>query len=487
MERVRLTIFEGHSPAQALAFALLLAFVVVAPLPYGAVTAEGALKIELFAFAIAALSVIGKQSPLGAANLALAAIVGIALLGAFQLIPLDAALLARLSPVTARIYTETNELLRTAGARPAVPRLTLVPTATVRATLLVAAYAALFIAGFRLARTRVQRRVLCLLLILAAAGDVIYGASTRWIGEVTTGDAASVLQDQRPRLHGPFINANHFAGYLEIALALAFGFLWSEVLRSRDRASTEHDRSAAIEKRLLPITWRLLLLSIVAAGIGLTQSRMGIAASALTLGMLVVAAALHRTAAKRRRFYLTTVSIFLAAAGLLIIVSTRDVPLLRFLATDPHDPEIDSRIRAWGVSVEAWKRFPHFGSGLGTFREAFRRVQPPDLPGIWEQAHSDSLQLLVTGGWIALALAALGLGTLFVIVARGWWNQRHREESALGLAALGALFSLAVHGIAEFNFSMPAIPATLAVILAVGWSAVTDRAPRDEPGPVALS
>jgi hypothetical protein len=54
----------------------------------------------------------------------------------------------------------------------------------------------------------------------------------------------------------------------------------------------------------------------------------------------------------------------------------------------------------------------------------------------------------------------------------GWLQQRHREENAFVLAAFGALLALTIHGVFEFNMSIPAIPATLAVMLGAGWAAV---------------
>jgi O-antigen ligase len=211
----------------------------------------------------------------------------------------------------------------------------------------------------------------------------------------------------------------------------------------------------------------------VAIGIGLTRSRMGITAAVVTTLLLVAFSLLHRGSGRRRKQYAMIVGGMLLAGLLVVALTTREIPLVRFLASDPRDPQFDSRSQIWAVSIQAWKQFPLLGSGLGTFRDAFRRVQPVDLPGLFEQAHSDSLQLLVTGGWISVVIALAAFVALFAILSRAWWNQQHREESAIAIASLAAAFSLLLHGIAEFNFSIPAIPATLAVVLGAGWTAAT--------------
>ena len=74
----------------------------------------------------------------------------------------------------------------------------------------------------------------------------------------------------------------------------------------------------------------------------------------------------------------------------------------------------------------------------------------------------------MTAGWTGATLGLVALGAILVILARTWKRQQHREESAFALAGIGALVSLVLHGLVEFNFSIPAIPATLACV--VGWA-----------------
>ena len=436
---------------------LLLALVTTAPVPFGAVTQPGILKLELMAFGTAALAMFTSSRRFGAAALPLVLVLCIALVGAVQLIPADDSALRRLSPVSASVFAETNEVLRLFDTPPIQPRISIVPADTTRATLLIVAYAACFVSAYRLLRTRVRRRVFIVTLLASAAIQVFH---------------ATIVQTPQVRVHGQFVNPNHFAGYLEVALCLAFALLWIEIITGRERVSPRAERSERIERRLVALTWRVLVWVILAVGIALTRSRLGIAAAILTTILLLACSAVHRRTRGRR--YAVAAGTALAVALGLVASITREIPLLRFLASDPRDPESDSRFRLWRLSLDAWQNFPTFGSGLGTFREAFKRVQPSDFPGLYEQAHNDALQLLVTGGWISLTLAALALGTMFVLLIRGWARQRRREEAAVTLAAAAALFSLLVHGIAEFNFSIPAIPATLAMVLGCGWAAAND-------------
>ena len=443
---------DDCGPVECAALILLLALAASAPIPYGAVTTAGAVRLELMAFGTAALAAFSRRSP-GAASIPLVLVLCIALIGAFQLVPFDPATLQRLSPVSASVFAQTNEVLRLFDAQPVPPRISIAPSDTARAALLIVAYAACFTSAFFLLRTRIRRRLLLYTFLLSAAVQAMH---------------AAVTQSADQRIHGTFVNPNHFAGYLEIALAMAFAVLWTEIITGHERVSSQTERGEQFERRLVPLVWRVLLWGVIATGIALTRSRMGIAAAVLTAILLLATSALHR---RTRSRYAVAAGVSVAAALVLVGLITREIPLVRFLASDPRDPESDSRFRVWTLSIDAWREFPTFGSGLGTFREAFKRVQPRDFNGLYEQAHNDALQLLVTGGWIALALGGLALLTMFVLLIRGWAQQPRREECAVTLAAAAALFSLLVHGLAEFNFSIPAIPATLAIILGCGWAA----------------
>ncbi|HJT16126.1 MAG TPA: O-antigen ligase family protein, partial [Thermoanaerobaculia bacterium] len=449
----------GRALLQRCAFFLLLMCVAVAPFPYGGVLPAGTLTIELFAFAIATLALLSRTEEvrIGAAAIPLAALVAIALLGAFQTKVLPQNELQQLSPASARVYADANSVLQLYG-RPAIPpAISIAPVETKSTILLTFAYAALLVSSMILANTRERRRILAGALLLTTTAHVLFATLFR-----------DPLSD---RLHGAFVNPDHMAGYLGIALAFAFGLIWSEVLTSDDRTRRVRDRAERLERRAIPLAWRVALWATIAAGIVLTRSRGGFLAALFTTFALVVLALLHGrgpVASRRARMMIGTAIM----SGLLIVgFTTGENALLRFLASDPRDIGTDTRVQIWHSSIDAWRMFPAFGSGLGTFREAFRRVQTGGVVGLVEQAHNDFLQLLVTGGWIGGVLGVCVFASMFVILFRAWMRQPHREESAFILAAIGALLSLTIHGIVEFNMSIPAIPATLAVMAGAAWAA----------------
>lgn len=471
MPSLRALDFSNRRDAAALF--LLLAFVAAGPILYaatdrarpamggGAAGPAGDSLLALSAFLIAAVAFLSGSRPHRLRRLAvpLSATAALVLLGVVQLLPLPEMVLARIAPVNLRIYHETAQILRLfGGTSPPAPRISIDPSETWGVVLMVLAYAALFLAAADVLKNRPRRRLFAATLLASALAQIFF----------------ALVREPAERLRGLFENPNHFAGYLEIILALAFGALWSEVLTGADRASSAgHERS--LEKRFLRLSGWALVWAIVATGIAMTRSRGGILAAGVTTLVLLGMAMLHRRTGLRRRAARGLALAFVAGV-LFVAITTGPRPFQRFLWSDPRALQGELRVPLWKTSVEAWRQFPLLGSGLGTFPDAFRRVQPRDLNFLVEQAHSDFLQLLVTGGSLGAALGVLLFASLFFLLGRAWRRERHREESATVLAGFGALLSLTLHGLVEFNMSIPIIPAMLACALGAAFAAQANAA-----------
>ena len=430
-----------------------------APFPYGAVLPGGTLRLELLSFTALALALFARgTSSLRPARMPIAAALGIITVGALQLVPLPEDLLRTVAPLSARAWSEAGESIRLFDANRALrPRISLAPAETIGAILLTSSYVAAFVAAALVLHTRKRRTLFAWTLFASGMMQIVLGV------------AEPELADDR--VSGSFVNPNHLAGYLEIVLAVMFGVIWTEILTGRDRLYGAEQRSDRVERRLLPLLPRILAWAAIAGGIAVTRSRGGILAAMLATLALLAMAALHRGRRVKRGRVAAMAAVAIVAGIVFVGVTTRDVPLTRFLATDPRDVGTDSRVRIWEASIEAWKQSPILGSGLGAFRDSFRRVQPQNVKGLIDYAHNEPLQLLVSGGAVGLALGLVAYVGLMVVLFRLAMQQKHREQSAVLLAAFGAMLSLAFHGVTEFNLSIPAIAATLAMVAGMGIAA----------------
>lgn len=456
------------------AFSLLLLLVFIAPLLYGIGGAAFApllgpgtnpssnLLLEVFAFVIAGITFLSRarlRSP-GRLAVPIAAMVGIAVFGTLQILPIPQAILRSIAAVNLKIYHETGQILALFDRKPPVPRISIAPSATAAALLLVLACFALFLSASNLLRSRERRRLFALAFFAAVLLRILIAL----LG----------------RSGMPFgLSSGGLVGYLEIALALAFGALWAEILTNRDRAAdVSADAGDRFETRSLPLAGRFLLWSIVAFGVLQTGSRVAaLAATLATLAVLAIGVFHRRVHFHRQRA--VGLSLALLAVVLFCATLAGARPLVRFLESDPAGLNTSSRVVLWRTAYRASQDFPVVGSGFGTFAEAVRRVQPRELRGRIEYARSDPAQILVTGGAVGILLVAVLYVSLSLALVRSFRDQPHREESALLLGGFGALLTLSIHGLMDSAYPSPLVPAMLACLLGAAWAAA--REPRGKP------
>lgn len=427
---------------RALALAALAASVFLGPLAHGAVLPEGLFPLLALVFLAAAVALLvvpapGRKSPvwpLVLGPLALGA------LGLFTLLPLPFTIVEVLSPVAASVQRDAAGILTAfEAAPPASYRLSIAPSETWAVVLLAFGLSAAALASALLSTSKTARRV----LVLSVLGSGIVQVVLALGGE----------SPRPPRLHGTFVNPNNFAGFLHLGMGVATGLVW---LASR--------KGRTLERRVLYAVLAALPWGVLAAGIGLSRSRGGLLGAGAGIFVAVVLA-LWKLRRGEGRLRAASGAVALAIAVAFAASVTGAVPLARFLESDSDLLAADGRILLWKASFATFLESPLLGFGLGTFREAFRPHQPREIQGLVEQAHSEPLQILVTGGLVggllSAALAVLVVSALLRLLA----EERHREESALFVGTATALSALLVHGLFEFNFSIPAIPLALAVLL----------------------
>lgn len=419
----------------------LAALLLWAPLPFGSVTRWGSAVLQVVAFgALGFAALTARARDLRAVAAPAAALGAIALLGALQALPWPRPVAAALSPRHADLFAED-------GGTP----LSLAPDASGRAALTWAAAAAVLVASAVVSRRRDRRRWLGAAVLAAALFQVLYG-SRRWLSRATEIWGVPVPGDPS-RLRGTFVNPDHLALYLEIALAIAFAWGWWAARRAR------LDLSA--ERRLLFLAPPVLVWLTLFLGLAFTGSRGGMAAAVFAVaaqGLLLAGAA------RQRRLAPVGALAALAGLGVVAVIGLQE-GLGRLAATSAYEVTWNARREVYAATWDLWQGFPWLGTGLGAFRDSLALTQPADLPGTWWHAHSDWLELLATTGLLGAAALLAGLVPLVIRLAWGWTADRRSEDRAAVLAALGALVSLAIHESIDFGLTMPASAITLAALV----------------------
>jgi O-antigen ligase len=368
---------------------------------------------------------------------------------AVQLVPLPPDMVLALSPDTARWLREARfGLTADGGWRP----LSLAPRDTAIVLTEFVAFALLLIGLVRAIR---HVGIPWLLTQLAGLGMglAVLGVVQRLL---TDADQPLVYGFWRPvqggNPFGPFVNRNHFAGWMVMALPLLVAFSMGLAL---DRDGSRRDGwanwlrwSSTVEAH------RVLVVVASALGMGLalvvTGSRSGLAS--LAVGLTAVAALMWRrlpTRGARLAAVTYVVLVMLGAVGWAGVDRTLD----RF---GPASRDFTSRMAAWRDTLRMVEGFPWAGVGLGAYGEAMLVYQSGPREVQYVQAHNDYLQLAAEGG-LLVGLPALGLA--LVVIRHVRRRCRSGEDAPLTqwirAGAVGGLVGIAAQSLVEFSLHLP--------------------------------
>ncbi len=417
--------------------------------PVGSAGAGGRVVARVIAFGLLAVAAAVYQGRprAGRLGLALGALAALAGLGIVQSLVWPQGAVEWLSPRHGELASDARDLLGpVAEVAQSGAALSLAPELSRSAALAIAAAGAFLFAGFVSGTSRWGRRLLALALVGSAVFQTVYGLRD-W------------LAGTAPRLRGTFVNPNHLAYSLEIALAVAFA--WAAWGLYAQRYASRLERKLAL---VAPPIGAWLLL---AAGLVWTGSRAGLAAAAagLLLQFVLLLPALEGT-----RPSLVPKALAGVALALLALVAARGAG--RLGETTLYEVAWGDRSAVWRQTLDLWRDFPLTGTGLGTFGEAFPLVQPAETTQLfWRRAHNDALELLLTGGVLGLALGAVALVGVSRPLARVLRLGFRTEDRTAALAALGALVSVAVHELWDFGLTLPGIALPFVALLGAAAAA----------------
>jgi O-antigen ligase len=284
---------------------------------------------------------------------------------------------------------------------------------------------------------------------------------------------------------GPFINRNHFGGFMVMALCVMVGWLLGQMERALAGNGARPPRPFAWMSSSNAGGILLMMTAVLIAAVSLfwTISRSAIMSFSLAAVMFAW------LARRRRRLHTTRRSLVVVTLGAILLAGIvwRGPDVLLQWFRDERD--LLSRLDAWRDGWTLVRDFPLFGTGLNTYSPAMLFYQQRNPGWHMAQAHNDYLQLLAEGGVFIAVPAAITAILLTRAIrrslraargeARGYWV---RAGAAVGLLAIGA------QELVEFSLQIPVNAFLFCTLVAVALTPAEPHAgtvgtpPRDTIG-----
>ena len=382
---------------------------------------------------------------------------------ALQLLPLPRQVLDILSPQA----VATRRAIRLVAPESWLP-LSIDAAATLLSLATLAVAAAAYLAARSILDHEGGIRRLCRLLAWFGAAAALLAVAQRG---AAPGLVMGLVPPEAPgaRPFGPFVNRNHFAGWLVLVMPVVAGYLTAHLRHHLADARTWHEwrrhvaRSAALPLVVSLVTMVGVLLltlsrsAVLGAGAGavawwlMSRRRIGAGGGAGLLAGGVL-------------------GLVLLSAALLVDL---DAWAARFESAASLAGRPDSRLVIWRETLPVIADFWATGTGLGTYGEAMlahqqSRIWVPHLAA-WahfNQAHNHYLHVLAEGGVIVAVPALVALAGLAAAARRALARDR-TEIAWIRMGAAAALVGTAAQSVWEVPLVMPANAVMAALVTAI--------------------
>ncbi len=453
--------FQNHGGKVLALPHLILAIVVLAALLFGAVEPWSMAIVGIctaVAFSAFMLRWEGfRDHPLSKRFFVLGAV--LFAYGIFQLVPMPLRWLGAVHPALPQLVSmpgaaanplASGKSFAPVEEAPAFHAVSIYPFATEMELSRLAIYFMIFLMAAFGPRTHEQVHSVLRMLAIFGFGLALFAVTQKatwngklyWLRELSHGGSP----------FGPFVNKNHFAGWMCMVAPLSFGIGFM---------------SRSTSKRIR----YMFFATVMAIATFFTLSRGGMISF---LAGTTILALIMTWRASFKKGLIPVLSFVIAFFLYLIYLGVSPI-IERFAQAGVSSHE---RLSVWLASVAAIKGFPVFGTGLGTFQHIFAMYKPDGIDTFYQHAHNDYLEFLFEQGIAGILLLLFFLIFAGKIIVNTRWKGR---EERLKAAFVASLVSIAVFSLFDFNLHIPsnAILLSLVLGLAISLSRFERQAPQE--------
>jgi O-antigen ligase len=275
---------------------------------------------------------------------------------------------------------------------------------------------------------------------------------------------------------GPFVNPNHFAGYIEMIVPLSIGLFlvkWRRMGKDQLRGIREFLITIGNEEGCKLILFAFLIILMVGA-LFLSSSRGGVVSF---LGSMTYLLFVVTKREKGRRNILIVVGLLISIFSFLIWMGIR--PLIEEFSSIQDlskDYDIQYRFQNWKDAVKLSRDFPLFGVGLETFSRIFPKYKTIELQYYYLYLENDYLQLLCALGIFGFGISLWFILSFFRHIGSGYSKYQVEGISSVRYISLygclTGLIAIMIHSFWDFNMHIPSNALLLSMLMGLAISGV---------------
>jgi O-antigen ligase len=296
-------------------------------------------------------------------------------------------------------------------------------------------FAAYFIVFFLVAQAfqgRAAMTTLAWFLILLCFGVSLVGIIQHFTSQGEIYWFRTVGANSDP--FGPFVNRNHFAGFVELTLPMGLALM---VFRG-------------IRRDVFPLA--TLLTVVPVSAMILSGSRAGIICLAFEVGVLALFVRMRRSKEGPRMVVVAVIA--LAALALIVWVGAGKA-IERFSALHSNEVAQGRRMSMIRGAVHVFLSHPIIGCGIGTIVAAYPRYETVYDGKVVDHVHDDYVEELAETGLLGGFCGLAFLWLLFRDARKCFAAEQGHFSRGLHVGAIVALSGILLHSFVDFNLHIP--------------------------------
>lgn len=277
---------------------------------------------------------------------------------------------------------------------------------------------------------------------------------------------------------GPFINENHFGGFVALTLPLTlqgafyrFYRIQKESLRTGGRPARWGGALGLMDSGAL---FLLFVATLVLAACFFSEARTG---ALVTLFSFLGSVILFAVRKEARKFALILTLVL--GGSFLILQKLGWESIWGYFASEQLKSAWFSRLSVVRESLNILYHFPFFGCGLGTYYYVSSKFVAVGADWVvWDHAHNDYVELLAETGTVGFLLFGGILGSIFRLAWKSYTKSHSHWVRSLLLQAAISIFGLGVLEGTDFHLKIPSLALLFTLQLAILFQA----SQYEEPG-----